>query len=47
MESISERERPVRHWRDHVTVIRTVIRVLVWIAVLLAALGVLARMTLT
>ncbi len=42
MESISERERPVRHRKEQVTALRTIVRAAIWVAVLLAMFGVLA-----
>jgi len=42
MESISERERPARHRKKHVTALRTIVRAAIWVAVLLAMFGVLA-----
>ena len=42
MESISERERPVRHRRENVSALRTIVRAMIWVAVLLTTLGVLA-----
>lgn len=42
MESISERERPMRQRKEQVTALRTVVRVAIWVAVLLAMFGVLA-----
>ncbi len=42
MESISERERPVRQRKEQVTALRTVVRAAIWVAVLLAMFGVLA-----
>ena len=41
MESISERERPVRHRKEQVTALRTIVRVAIWVAVLVTTLGVL------
>ncbi len=41
MESISERERPVRQRKEHVTVLRTILRVAIWVAVLVTTFGVL------
>ena len=46
MESISERERPLRHRKEQVTVLRTIVRRVIWVAVLLTMVGVLVwRMT--
>jgi hypothetical protein len=42
MESISERERPLRHRLEQVNTLRTVLRAAIWVTVLLATLGVLA-----
>lgn len=42
MESISERERPLRHRKEQVTALRTIVRAAIWVAVLLAMFGVLA-----
>lgn len=42
MESISERERPLRHRLEKVNALRTVLRAAIWVTVLLATLGVLA-----
>ena len=42
MESISERERPVRHRKEKVSALRTIVRAMIWVAVLLTTLGVLA-----
>jgi hypothetical protein len=41
MESISERERPVRHRKEQVTALRTIVRAVIWVAVLLTTLAVL------
>jgi len=41
MESISERERPVRQREEQVTALRTIARAAIWVAVLLAIFGVL------
>jgi hypothetical protein len=42
MESISERERPLRHRKEQVTALQTIVEVSIWVAALLAILGVLA-----
>ena len=42
MESISERERPLRHRLEKVNALKTVLRAAIWVTVLLATLGVLA-----
>ncbi len=42
MESISERERPVRQRKEQVTALRTMVRAAIWVAVLLVMFGVLA-----
>jgi hypothetical protein len=42
MESISERERPVRQRKEQVTALRTIVRAAIWVAVLLAMFGALA-----
>ena len=42
MESISERERPVRQRKEQVTALRTILRAAIWVAVLLTMLGFLA-----
>lgn len=41
MESISERERPVRQRKEQVTALRTIVRVAIWVAVLLTTFGAL------
>ncbi len=41
MESISERERPVRQRKEQVTALRTIVRRAIWGAVLLTTFGVL------
>jgi hypothetical protein len=41
MESISERERPVRHRKEQVTTLRAIVRAVIWVAVLLTTLAVL------
>ncbi len=41
MESISERERPVRQRKEQVTALRTIVRRAIWVAVLLTTFGVL------
>jgi len=41
MESISERERPVRQRKEQVTALRTIVRAAIWVAALLTTLGVL------
>ncbi len=41
MESISERERPVRQRKEQVTALRTIVRAAIWVGVLLTMLGVL------
>lgn len=41
MESISERERPVRQRKEQVTALRTIVRVAIWVAVLVTTFGVL------
>ena len=42
MESISERERPLRHRMEQVDRLKTILRAAIWVAVLLATLGILA-----
>ncbi len=42
MESISERERPLRHRMEQVDTLKTILRAAIWVTVLLATLGVLA-----
>lgn len=39
MESISARERPVRHRKEYVDVIRTVFRVVLWASLILSAMA--------
>jgi hypothetical protein len=42
MESISERERPLRHRSEQVNTLRAVLRAAIWVAVLLGTFGILA-----
>ena len=42
MESISKRERPVRDRKEQVTVLRTIVEVAIWVAVLVTMFVVLA-----
>ena len=42
MESISERERPGRHRKEKISALQAVVRAIIWVAVLLLTLGVLA-----
>jgi hypothetical protein len=45
MESISERERLLRHRMEQVDRLKTILRAAIWVAVLLATLGILAWRT--